>query len=219
MDNALCTIVGAGPGVSLAVARRFGREGFRIALIARRENALADYQVELATAGVESFGFAADAGDAQSLRGAFERITNQLGPTAVLVYNVAASTPGTPSSLDGERLVEAFRSNVVGALVASQQVLPQMQTTGSGTMLFTGGGLALSPWPQAAALAVGKAGLRNLVYSLAAELEPAGIHVATVTIAGMVQPGTEFDPERIADVYWQLHSEPRGKWQREIIFR
>ena len=86
-------------------------------------------------------------------------------------------------------------------------------------MLFTGGGLALNPWPQAAALAVGKAGLRNLVYSLAAELEPAGIHVATVTIAGMVQPGTEFDPERIADVYWQLHSEPRGQWQREIIFR
>ncbi len=219
MDNALCTIVGAGPGVSLAVARRFGREGFRIALIARRENALADYQVELATAGVESFGFAADAGDARSLRGAFERIANQLGPTAVLVYNVAANAPGSPSTLDGERLVEAFRSNVVGALVASQQVIPQMQTTGSGTMLFTGGGLALSPWPQAAALAVGKAGLRNLVYSLAAELEPAGIHVATVTIAGMVQPGTEFDPERIADVYWQLHSEPRGKWQREIIFR
>ena len=219
MDNALCTIVGAGPGVSLAVARRFGREGFRIALIARRENALADYQVELATAGVESFGFAADAGDARSLRGAFERIANQLGPTAVLVYNVAANAPGSPSTLDGERLVEAFRSNVVGALVASQQVIPQMQTTGSGTMLFTGGGLALSPWPQAAALAVGKAGLRNLVYSLAAELEPAGIHVATVTIAGMVQPGTEFDPERIAEVYWQLHAEPRGQWQREIIFR
>lgn len=86
-------------------------------------------------------------------------------------------------------------------------------------MLFTGGGLALNPWPQAAALAVGKAGLRNLVYSLAAEMEPLGIHAATVTIVGMVQPGTEFDPERIADVFWQLHAEPRGKWQREIIFR
>ena len=218
METTLCTIVGAGPGVSLAVARRFGREGFRIALVARREEALAEYQAELAAAGVESFGFAADAGDARSLRRAFERITHQLGPTGVLVYNVAANAPGTPSTLDGERLVEAFRSNVVGALVASQQVIPQMRTAG-GTMLFTGGGLALNPWPQAAALAVGKAGLRNLVYSLGAELESLGIHVATVTIAGMVQPGTEFDPERIAEVYWQLHAEPRGQWQREIIFR
>ncbi len=166
-----------------------------------------------------SFGFAADAGEAQSLRGAFERITNHLGPTAVLVYNVAANAPGAPSTLDGEQLVEAFRSNVVGALVASQQVFPQMRTAGAGTMLFTGGGLALNPWPQAAALAVGKAGLRNLVFSLAAELEPAGIHVATVTIAGMVQPGTLFDPDRIADVYWQLHCEPQGQWQREIVYR
>jgi short-subunit dehydrogenase len=218
MTTQLCTIVGAGPGVSLAVARRFGREGFRVALIARREEALADYRGELATEGIESFVFAADAGDAQSLRRALERIATQLGPTAVLVYNVVAQAPGTPSSLDSERLVETFRANVVGALVASQQVIPQMRTAGAGTVLFTGGGLAINPWPEAAALAVGKAGLRNLAYSLAAELEPAGIHVATVTIAGTVQPGTEFDPDRIADVYWQLHSEPRGQWQREIIF-
>lgn len=219
MATSLCTIVGAGPGVSLAVARRFGREGFRIALIARREESLADYQAELAAAGVESVGFAGDAGDAQSLRGAFERIASQLGPTAVLVYNVAANAPGTPSTLDGERLVETFRSNVVGALLAAQQVIPQMRSSGSGTILLTGGGLAFNPWPQAAALAVGKAGLRNLAYSLAAELEPLGIHAATVTIAGMVQAGTPFDPDVIADAYWQLHTQPAGQWEPEIIYR
>jgi short-subunit dehydrogenase len=219
MSTSLCTIVGAGPGVSLAVARRFGREGFRIALIARREEALADYQAELVAAGVESVGFAGDAGDARSLCGAFERITNQLGTTAVLIYNVAANVPGTPSTLDSERLVEAFRSNVVGALLAAQQVIPQMQSSGSGTILLTGGGLAFTPRPQAAALAVGKAGLRNLAYSLAAELEPLGIHAAIVTIAGMVQAGTPFDPDRIADAYWQLHIQPAGQWEPEIIFR
>jgi len=219
MATSLCTIVGAGPGVSLAVARRFGREGFRIALIARRAEALADYQAELAAAGVESVGFAGDAGDAQSLRGAFEHVASQLGPTAVLVYNVAANAPGTPSTLDGEQLVETFRSNVVGALLAAQQVIPQMQSSGSGTILLTGGGLAFTPWPQAAALAVGKAGLRNLAYSLAAELEPLGIHAATVTIAGMVQAGTPFDPDRIADAYWRLHTQPAGQWEQEIIYR
>ena len=166
-----------------------------------------------------SFGFAADAGDAQSLRGAFERIANQLGPTAVLVYNVAANAPGTPSTLDGERLVEAFRSNVVGALVASQQVIPQMQTSGSGTILFTGGGLALNPWPQAAALAVGKAGLRNLVYSLGGRAGAAWHPCGDRDHCRHGSARHPFDPDRIADVFWQLHAQPAGQWEPEIIYR
>jgi hypothetical protein len=66
---------------------------------------------------------------------------------------------------------------------------------------------------------MGKASLRNLCFSLAAELEPAGIHVATVTVAGFVEPGTYFDPDLIVEKYWELHSQPVGMWEREIIYR
>jgi short-subunit dehydrogenase len=119
--------------------------------------------------------------------------------------------------LDAEKLMQDFRVNVAGALVAAQQVIPHMKAQRQGTILFTGGGLALQPHPKYASIAVGKAGIRNLSFSLAAELESAGIHVATVTIAGIVRPGTALDPDRIAEEYWRLHVQSPGKFQREAV--
>ena len=66
---------------------------------------------------------------------------------------------------------------------------------------------------------MGKASLRSLCFSLAAELEPAGIHVATITVAGFVQPGTYIDPDLIAEKYCELYSQPVGGWEREIVYR
>ncbi len=214
-----CVIVGAGPGVSQAVAQRFGREGYRLALVARRAGSLTGLTDALRNLGIAAHAFTADAGDFGALRAAFALIRSQMGEVDVLVHNAAAGAAGMPSQVDPERLVADLRVSVVAALVAAQEVIPAMQARGRGTILFTGGGLALNPWPQAASLAIGKAGLRNLTYSLGAELEPSGIHVGTVTIAGPVQPGTHFDPDLIAEVYWQLHSQPRGQWEREIIYR
>jgi short-subunit dehydrogenase len=214
-----CIIVGAGPGVGQAVAQRFGREGFRLALVARRAATLTQLVDELRGQGHAAHGFSADAGDTASLHTALDLIRSQVGEPDVLVYNATAGAPGLPSRIDPDGLLADLRVSVVGALVAAQQVIPAMQARGQGTILFTGGGLALHPWPQAASLAIGKAGLRNLAYSLGAELEPAGIHVATVTIAGSVQSGTHFDPDLIAEAYWQLHSQPRGRWEREIVYR
>jgi len=94
-----------------------------------------------------------------------------------------------------------------------------MRASGKGTILFTGGGLALHPNPQVASLSVGKAAIRNLAYSLGAELELEGIQVATVTIAGYVKPGTHFDPDLIAETYWQLHTQKTGERQREIVYK
>jgi NAD(P)-dependent dehydrogenase (short-subunit alcohol dehydrogenase family) len=95
-----------------------------------------------------------------------------------------------------------------------------MRKTGRGTILFTGGGLALDPsgWLPAASLAIGKAGLRSLALTLHAELAPIGIHAATVTIAGQIQPGTAFAPESIAEAFWALHVEPPGQFRNEIIY-
>lgn len=219
MTPNLCIIVGAGPGVGQAVALRFGREGYQLALVARRAEVLATVVAELRSLGCAADGFAADAGDDAALCGALDLIRSRLGEPGVLVYNASAGALGVPSQVDPGRLVADLRVSVVGALVATQQVIPAMHVRGEGTILFTGGGLALNPWPQAASLAIGKAGLRNLAYSLGAELEPLGIHVATVTIAGAVRQGTHFDPDLIADAYWRLHSQPRGQWEREIVYR
>jgi short-subunit dehydrogenase len=203
----------------MAVARRFGREGFRLALLARRAESLDALVAELAQEGIAAQGFTADAADAESLRQALAQVSAQLAPPDVLVYNAAVLREGVPSALDAALLLDDMRVNVVGALVAAQAVLPQMRARQRGTILFTGGGLALEPMPPYAALAAGKAALRNLCYSLGAEVEPDGVHVATVTIAGFVQPGTHFDPAQIAEVYWTLHTQEPGQWEREIVYQ
>jgi short-subunit dehydrogenase len=94
-----------------------------------------------------------------------------------------------------------------------------MREQKKGTILFTGGGLALNPYPAYASLAIGKAAIRSLAFSLGGELEADNIQVATVTIFGMVKPDTHFDPDLIAEAYWTLHTQPAGERQREIQYK
>ncbi len=215
----ICTIIGVGPGVSFSVAKRFAREGFSIALIARRIENIQPYAQQLNDMGVFAKTYAADAADFPSLSKAFRTIHREMGYTDILIYNAAALREVSPSKLEPEKLIQDFRVNVAGALAATQLVLPQMKVQKRGTILLTGGGLALEPYHPYASLAVGKAGLRNLAFSLAEELKPLNIHVATVTISGIVKKDTHFDPDKIADEYWKLHSQQPGHFEKEIIFK
>lgn len=220
MSNKILVMVGAGPGLGQAVSKRFAREGYSVALVARRAEALAKLEAELKQAGAEARSFTADAGDPASLKDAFARIKQQLGAPEVLVYNAAALGKGAkPSAVDPQRVMDDFKVNALGALVSAQQVIPDMRAAKRGTILFTGGGLALTPFPDYASLAIGKASIRNLTYSLAAELEPEGIHVATVTVCGFVKPGTHFDPDKIAEEYWRLHAQKPGQFEKEMTYR
>lgn len=110
--------------------------------------------------------------------------------------------------------------NVVGALHRVQLIAPGMFAAGYGSIIFTGGGLALHPHygVGVSALSAGKSALRALGYALHGELSEADIHVGTVTIAGTVATNTPFDPDRIAEYYWNLHMQPRSEWATEVVF-
>lgn len=215
----LLVIVGMGPGVSAAVARRFAREGFAVAAVARRADALAREVDALKAAGIAATGYAADASDPASLAGAMARIVDAGGTPDVLVYNAAGVRYTPLNQLTAEQLDADLRISVGGALAATQAVLPAMRARDRGTLLYTGGGFAFEPMPAMASLGAGKAALRNLAFSLHTELKDTGVHAATVTICGMVKPGTAFDPDRIAEAYWTLHGQQRGAFERELQFR
>lgn len=215
----LCTVIGAGPGVGMAVARGFGSAGYRVVLVARKADRILKFAGELGTVGVEARGFEGDASSETSLRKTFHDIHQSLGPTEVLVYNAFGFHQANPSELPASQLAADFQVNVVGALVSAQCAIDAMKAAGRGTILLTGGGLALEPEPGFSSLAVGKAGMRSLAFSLHKELGPFHIHVATVTICGYVQEGTRFSPDKIAEVFFQLHQQAEGKWDREFVYQ
>ncbi|WP_433750394.1 SDR family NAD(P)-dependent oxidoreductase [Falsibacillus pallidus] len=202
MTNKVMLIIGAGPGVSLNAAKKFGKEGFQIALIARRKDALEQYTKDLSDSGIEAKGFTGDIASGDSLKNAIQEVINTYGSIDTLLYNAAAGKPGKPTELSAEDLLADFNISVAGALTAVKEVVPHME---NGTILLTGGGLAIQPYADYASLAVGKAGIRNLAYSLNQELSAKDIYVGTLTIAGFVQEGTYFSAENIADAFYEMY--------------
>ena len=220
MNAPHCCIVGAGRGISAAVAEAFGREGYNVSLLARRPEKLKPLVQDLQKkTGRTLCALGCHADNDDDLRGAIAQAESMLGPVQVLVYNVAASETAKPSALTSDQLIADFRANVVGALTAAQAVAPAMRKARRGTILFTGGGFAYEPAHSYASLSLGKAALRNLTSSLAQELGVDGIHVATVTVYGFIQSGSHFDPKRIAEAYIELHRQPPGRFEIEKVFK
>jgi short-subunit dehydrogenase len=114
-------------------------------------------------------------------------------------------------------LREAYSVDVISAILVAQAATPAMRAAGLGTILFTGGGFADHPISALATVSLGKAALRSAATMLGADLEPDGIRVATLTIAGQIVAGTSLDPDRIAERYWQVvHAD--GPWQAEFRY-
>lgn len=218
MQPRLAVIIGAGPRLGLEIGRRFGREGYRVVLASRQHESIVKLVKTLTEEGVEADAACFDAANPMAIRSGLDDVIEDWGYPDVLVYNAASGPASRPTHLEPEAILDTFRVNVVGALVAAQCIVDGMRESGRGTILFTGEGHALSPHLDAAALGMGKAALRNLAFSLAQELESDGIHVATVTITGPIAADTAFDPAMVADCFWELHTEPAGSWSPELVF-
>jgi short-subunit dehydrogenase len=207
-------IVGAGPGVGASVARRFAWERMPVGLISRAQSTL-DGVLATLPADVPTTTATADVTDEVALRAALDRVSAELGPIGVLVYNAGLIRHDSPGELSTRDHQEAWAINVVGAITAAAHVAPRMIDAGGGTIILTGG--MPEPLPDLVSLSLGKAGVRALTSLLHKGYGPAGVHVATVTIAGAVEPGTAFDPDEIAEHYWRLHTQTRAEWEQEIL--
>lgn len=210
-------VVGYGPGVGAGAAEAFADIGYPVALIARDREKLRDAEERYRARGWQAAGFAADAADAAALQQAVETASETLGPPDVLIYNAARGGAGPVMALEPERMIDDFRVSVAGALVAVHAVAPGMMARGAGSILFTGGGLALHPSPSAPSLTIGKVGIRALALMLAQELAPHLVRVGTVTIATGVEPNGPASPERIGAAFLSLHRSPPDPSTFEIV--
>jgi short-subunit dehydrogenase len=217
IDNRHLLLVGAGPGLGMAVARRFAAGGYRVTLVARSTDGLRDLADGLADTGAQIGMVAADASDPDGLGARIAELYNEKGAPGVIVYNAVMGAPDKLLSSSVEHLQTAYAVDVISAVVVTQVAAPAMRAAGSGTIIVTGGGFADHPIPALATVSLGKAALRSAATMLGADLEPDGNRVATLTIAGQIVADTAFDPENIAKRYWEVvHSD--APWQAEFRF-
>jgi len=229
-SNVTC-IVGTGPGLSAALARRFADAGHTIALMSRSTRHREPIAREIIEHGGTALGYDCDAGDPDSVSVAFARVRDTLGAPQVLIYNAGLYAGGGILELDPERFEAAWRANCYGAFLTAREVLPAMCDAGAGHILLTGATAAQRGGAGFAGLAVGKFGLRALAQSMAREFAPQGIHVAHVVIDGQIatpdaherQPeratATFLDPNAIAETYWQLYCQHPSAWTLELDLR
>jgi len=208
-------VIGAGPGIGTAVARRIAREGLGVGLVARSAATVAAAEAAVRAEDAEAHGVRADVTDERGLRAALDAIVDRLGVPDLLVYNAALIRGDLPGELSTREHLDAWAVNVVGAITAAAQLAPRMIEHGGGTILITGG--MPEPVPGVTSLSLGKAGVRALTELLERHYGPDGVHAATVTVGGVVAPGTAYDPDEIAEHYWRLHTQPAADWQREVL--
>ena len=231
MNGRVAAVLGVGPGLGAEVARRFAREGFAVALMARNEDGLSAVRQEIEGEGGTALSIPADAADPPSVEVAFGRVRDEIGAPEVFVYNAGAFQMSGILELDPRRFDECFKINCAGAFYAARQVLPAMVEAGRGTILLTGATASLRGSARFSALAVGKFGLRALAQSMAREFGPQGIHVAHVIIDGQInaprmremaparEEHTMLSPESIAETYWRLHAQDKTAWTLELDLR
>jgi NADP-dependent 3-hydroxy acid dehydrogenase YdfG len=223
-------VVGFGPGISTAVAEKFGAEGFSVALVARNQARL-DAGVEaLKAKGVAAVGISADAGDPAAIRAAIGQARAALGPITALHWNAySGSDIQDLTSADPVAVGHVFDIAIVGLLSAVQEALPDLKAAGDGAVLVTNGAFgelgammdAVATAMKVVGVALANTAKHRLVGLLAERLKAEGVYVGEVMVAGAVKgtayhtAGDGIDPAAVADKFWALY-QARGEIRDRI---
>jgi NAD(P)-dependent dehydrogenase (short-subunit alcohol dehydrogenase family) len=222
-------VAGYGPGISKAVAEKFGAEGFSVALVARNADKLAAGAKALEASGVKAVAVTADLGDPAAAREAVKKARAALGPITALVWTAYNGGAGDLTTADEAAIRGALDVGVTCFLAAVQEALPDMRTQKDAAILVTNGGLGyIDPKMDAGGVAWNAMGLsvvnaakRKLVGLLSHKLAPDKIYVGEITILGSIK-GSAFDdgsativPATVAGKLWDLYK-ARGEIRAEV---
>ncbi len=217
-------IVGAGSGLSAALARRFRAEGMEIALAARDAAKLDGLVAEFG-----GRAYSCDASEPVQVSALFENLEAVLDAPNLVVYNASGRVRGPLIELDPEAVLNCLKISTYGGFLVAQAAAQRMVPAGRGTILLTGASASVKGFANSSAFAMGKFGLRGLAQSMARELQPQNIHVAHIVVdGGIANPDRDrgdrgddgfLDPAAIAESYFHLHSQHRSSWSWEIELR
>ena len=209
--------IGSGPGIGFATAERFAKEGFHVVLSARTAEKTKRLVDQLTAKGYSAEAKTVDAGNPASVSNLVAAVEKQHGAIEVLHYNAAFVRQATIASQPIESFNTDLAVNIGGSLAATQAVAQAMVKNGSGTVLLTGGGFALSPHPDYLSISIGKAGIRAQALALFDALKEQGIHIASVTVGTFVNPDSK-EATDIGEAFWKLYSQPKSAWTAEVMY-
>jgi len=215
-------IVGAGSGLSAALARLFSREGMQVALAARNPDKL---QALCTETGARAF--ACDAAKPADVKRLYAQVEGAIGAPDVAVYNASGRVRGALVDIDPDEVQRAIATSAFGGFLVAQEAVRRMLPKSHGAVLFTGASASIKGYAQSASFAMGKFALRGLAQSMARELGPQGIHVAHFVIDGGIAqlgrtpsgPDALLDPDAIAMNYLHILRQPRSAWTWEMELR
>jgi NAD(P)-dependent dehydrogenase (short-subunit alcohol dehydrogenase family) len=216
MSKPVVMVVGAGPGVSGSVARRFGREGYDVALVGLDVTVLEELADALRSDGVVARSASVDITDGPAFAAAVEELGRATGRIDVLHFNPSAFRQKGPLELSPEELAADVTLGVGALLTAVQAARPFMSA--GGRVTATGSMAADKPWNEAASLGVQKAGLRNLVHSIDTTLKPDGLRAVSVTVRGTLAREGAFTPDRVAEAIFAAAFQDEGDWRTEVPY-
>ena len=216
MSRPVVIVIAAGPGVSGSLARRYAREGYDAGLVGVDESVLQTLEDELTALGATARHAVADITDAAAATEAIRGLAEGFGRVDVLHFNPSAFRQKHPLTLTSEELLQDVGLGVGALLTALQAVRPFMSA--GGRVTATGSMAADKPWNEAASLGVQKAGLRNLIYSIDATLEPDGIRAASLTVRGTLGKEGPFTPDRVADAIFDAAHQDEADWRTEVPY-
>jgi NAD(P)-dependent dehydrogenase (short-subunit alcohol dehydrogenase family) len=223
-------VAGAGEGLGKAVATRFAREGYAVALAARNEDRLTRLAEEISASA-----FPTDLASESEVASLFRNAEARLGPIEAVAFVAATRVQGPFAGISAADFERVWRQSCLTGFLVGREAARCMLPRKRGTVIFTGASGSTRGRAQFAAFAAAKGGLRFMAQSMARELGPQGIHVATVLIDGAIDSermwrehrdrmeklGNDgaLHPDAIAETYWQLHSQQRSAWTHEIDLR
>ena len=220
-ENAL--IVGAGPGLSAALARLFAAEGMHVTLAARDAAKLAPLA---GTVGGDAR--ACDAADESAVAALFAGLDGAGRCPDVVVYNPSRRVRGPVAELSPPAVRDAIMVTAFGGFLVAREAARRMLARGSGSILFTGASASVKGYPESSCFAMGKFALRGLAQSMARELHPQNVHVAHFVIDGAIaapgraageRPDAQLDADAIARSYLHVHRQHRSAWTFEVELR
>ena len=226
----VAVVIGVGPGLGAALARRFATD-YSVAILARKAEYPKSLAAEIRRDGGNALDLACDVSDPAQISAAFREIRSKLGETDLLIYNAGSGKFGSITQITAEQYESDWRVNALGAFVAAKEVAPAMIAQGRGAMLFTGATAGVKAGPKSVSFGPAKFAMRGLAQALARDLGPKGIHVAWINVDGSIDiPGARglkpslkdedfLKPEAIAETYWHLAHQDPSAWTMELEVR